>query len=46
MATRAVMILVVEAMRIRASAFCSYKTRPLSTSTRMADVAEVLIAKA
>ena len=44
MATSAVRIFVVLAISIFASALCSYKTRPLSTSTRMDDVAEVLIA--
>ena len=44
MATRAVRILVVLAISIFASAFCSYSTRPLSTSIRMAEDAEVLTA--
>ena len=46
MATRAVRILVVLAIRIFASAFCSYSTRSLSTSTKMAADAEVLTAYA
>ena len=44
MATRAVMILVVLAISIFPSAFCSYSTRPLSASTRIAAEAEVLTA--
>ena len=46
MATRAVRILVVLAISIFASAFCSYSTRPLSTSIKIAEVADVLTAAA
>ena len=38
------MILVVLAISIFASAFCSYNTRPLSTSIKMAEEADVLTA--
>ena len=41
MATSAVRIFVVLAISIRASAFCSYSTRPLSASIRIAEAAEV-----
>ena len=43
-ATRAVRILVVLAISIFASAFCSYNTRPLSTSIKIAEEADVLTA--
>ena len=46
MATSAVRIFVVLAISIFASAFCSYSTRPLSASTRIADVADVPTARA